>query len=261
MMPSITINSCHLPDEYIDAAISLDAETSEAPTHPSAGDFLHFLVPRHWHRSNKNSPIKRTADQHVGMKLCDYDLPDEYVDAAVLSFDDSDKSGYENTLPSPVDLLGSVVTLGCLHQPSEDRNDTANVALSDYDFPDEYISAEVSASHREVLAEGNAGAQRTQPLDDRLGESIHKILSYEPHVGLSRRRREYPSRSSNKTTSSTIMQNDLTFRLSKPQKSTNNVGSTNNQMTAEDEWIPEMKARKGETLLRKRRSSKSVSDS
>lgn len=256
-MNGVTVNNCDLPDEYIDPVISFDdAEgTGENENHHAPADdgamtresSLHLISPLQWLRKSSTAQgvFKRRANSDHDMKLCDYDLPDEYVDAAVLSFDDSPTNYREGTLPlpsSPRELLGCMNHCHDSKEPSfEDRNDTADLALSDCDLPDGYISAEVCNSPR---------------------ESPHKIVSYDqPTVGLSRRHREYPSDSSstNTTSSSTtsIHTNDLTYRISdnNTQKATDKASSS--MVAAMEEMIPEMKeAPSNGTLLRKRKLSK-----
>jgi len=262
-MNGVTLQSCDLPDEYIDAVVSFDsAEMSEAPYHSSKSRVLDSLVPSKWlQTSDEGGVVKKESDQdhaNSGMRLCDYDLPDEYVDAAVLSFDDSDANGCENMLPSAGDLLAPIVTPDCLRRkhdssedPSDDRNDSSGMALSEYDLPDEYISAEISCSNQREPSEH---IPQPQPLVD-LDEQFNKILSYEPQVGLSRRRREYTSSLSTNKSTSTNARNNLTYSLSNSQKSPNKADYTS---TTEEEWIPEMTVAKGESFLRKRKLSKSA---
>jgi len=253
-MNNVTMNTCHSPDEHIDA-VSLDAaETSEMQHHHQAarGDG----VRKGLRGDDNNEAIKKNAQEnqplkHVSsMKLCDYDLPDEYVDAALLSFDDSDTSSYDDALPPAGDLLESVAALGCLRRimspkgrSSEDRNDTSEtMVLADYDLPDGYVSAEVSCSSpREAI----------EPITQSAS------LSYEPHVGLSRRRREYSSTST--TASSSPTQNNLTTDChpssSVIQKcSTNKAGTANSPVVNTDERMPGMTPTKCDISLRKRRS-------
>jgi hypothetical protein len=47
-MLAISLNDYHLPDEYVDSAISFDAETSKNQDLPSAKDILTSIFPFHW---------------------------------------------------------------------------------------------------------------------------------------------------------------------------------------------------------------------
>lgn len=203
-MNDIPLNSCHLPDEYVDAAISLDCETSEASAsnhRPVRDVVVPSFVRCHWLRNNTDAASKQGKDGAKvknELKLSTCDLPDEYVDATVLSFDDSDSRA--DTLHLAGELLGSISSLACLNHGNDHtfdiRSDTSDVILSDYDLPDEYVSPEVSIEQRESLQQG-ATSQREQSPEseslDAVDARVNRILSLEPHVGLSRRRRKYES--------------------------------------------------------------------
>lgn len=201
-MNDVPLNACHLPDEYVDAVVSFQAETYEASNQASVGRgaINRSFAPLHWLRSVSDQAITKDSQVKNELKLSSCDLPDEYVDAAVLSFDDSDDIS-EGTLPSAADLLGSISSpLSCLRHhcdesASEDCHDTSDVVLSDYDLPDEYVPTEISISQREPVEHDTHHAQQqipqSQSLDHVDEERIHRLVSYEPHVGLSRRRRKY----------------------------------------------------------------------
>jgi hypothetical protein len=247
---SISLKECDLPDEYIDSVISFDAEASTETREllPAAGDIFRSLVPHHWLHSD-NIVTEKPANNHAhvnDMKLSDYDLPDEYVDAAaVISFDDSEN------LPNP--LGAAMDSLNCLHHCIESRaEDCDDVALNDYDLPDEYVSAEVSCSHRDRPNVTEASHVIPSQSLGSLDESIPKILSFDQASGLARRRREYSSKPTNKT-SPTPLQNNLTFHLANSQKSaaTENRWTTNKENSV-DELIPPVKSSNETSSLRKR---------
>jgi hypothetical protein len=231
IMSGVTVNNSDLPDEYIDPVVSFDdAETASDAAAPSCTVFQ-SLVPSKWMSSPNSVVFKKTASNH-DMKLSEYDLPDEYVDAAVLSFDET--SSCEGTLPlpsSPREML-----LGCLAKkfpPEEDRNDSVELTMGECDLPDGYIGAEVCSPRR----------QECSPLN------MNPKTFETPTVGLSRRRREYPSSSSSDTLSSVSPSNHLTNTLVNANVPEQKF--TNQADIAEEEWIPEMKV--SNSSLRKRR--------
>ena len=231
-MSNVKLNECDLPDEYIDAVVSFDAETIEEP--PSVGStILRSLVPHHWLQSDNT--VKTTEDHsHVNdMKLSEVDLPDEYVDAvAVISFDDSDTA---EILLDP--LAAAIDSFNCLHHSiestAEDRNE---IFLNEYDLPDDYITAEVSCSPR-----------------DKPNEEASQLF---------RLRREYPPNPTNKTLPMPLRTPNLTYDLSNLKNYTDKDRWPKNiKDRSMDELVPAVKSSKANSLLRKRsRQHQSVTE-
>jgi hypothetical protein len=148
-MMTISLNDCHLPDEYIDSAIWFATETRENRELPSSKEILTSIFPFHWLGSNKEATEE---DFHAINDLNECHLPEEYVDASVLCYynDDDDTSESERP-PSAKDILRYVVPFRWLRcnddstkKLPEEPSATSGMTLNECHFPDEYVDAIVS---------------------------------------------------------------------------------------------------------------------
>ena len=162
-MRDITLSNCHLPDEYIDPAISFDGETSEIQVLPSAKDILTSIVPFHWLQVNKDKTEKTSHSMNM---LNECHLPEEYVDVPVLCyFDDGSDMSESEQLPSAKDLLSYVLPIrwfgdngDASTQSPEDSSGVSDLTLNDYHLPDEYVDGLVSYN--------SSGREESSPVED-----------------------------------------------------------------------------------------------
>jgi hypothetical protein len=170
-MRGITLTDCHLPDEFVDSAMSFDAETSENPDLPSAKDILTSFLPLHWFRNNTK---ETKEDSHVIMTaLNECHLPDEYIDVPVLCsyYDDDSDTRESEELPSAKDLLSFIIPTHWFgsnddtkNQLSDDLSCTSNMALNECHLPDEYVDAMVSYD--------SSGSEESSPPQDLIGSLV-----------------------------------------------------------------------------------------
>jgi hypothetical protein len=167
----IILINCHLPDEYIDSAISFDAGTSENQEFPSAKDILTSLLSLSWLRNTKKDTKE---DSHVIMTdLSDCHLPDEYIDVPVLCsyYDDDSDTCESEELPSAKDLLSFIVPSHWFRsnddtkcQYSENLSGTSDMTLNECHLPDEYVDAMVSYD--------SSRSEENTPPKDRIGSLV-----------------------------------------------------------------------------------------
>jgi hypothetical protein len=160
-MLAISLKDYHLPDEYVDSAISVDVKTSESQDLPTVRDILTSILPVNWSPSNKEDAKE---DPHGMNDLNECRLTDD--DASVLCYydDDSDTTGSEG----PKNLLGYIVPIRWLRcnddstkRLSEKRSVGSNVVLKECHLPDEYVDAMVSYDY--------GGSEVSSPVEYPIG--------------------------------------------------------------------------------------------
>jgi hypothetical protein len=166
-MMAIFLSDYHLPDEYVDSAISFDDETSENPKLPYAKDILTSILSLNWPRSDKEDA---KGDSHVMNDLNECHLPG--VEASVLCYYDDDSEMSESEEPrSAKDLLRYIVPIRWLRckddstkKLPEERFVTSDMALNECHLPDEYVDAMVSYD--------SSGREESSPVEDLIGSVI-----------------------------------------------------------------------------------------